>query len=139
MGTVVFDVECGDWTLLCAKDAQHTLSDTVDMVIVGDEFVTDDTSSRVRGLISPYIFDLTPPHPLLGVVGAPSLSPGPLLLMAGDSDDDNAVGPLDLSLLVATFLDAVPVIVPTATSVTTAGSGGTSSWPTASRLAAGYR
>ncbi len=38
MGTATFDVACGNWTSLCAKDEQHTIYDTQPMVVDGLEF-----------------------------------------------------------------------------------------------------
>ena len=43
LGTAVFEVECGDWTELCAKDEQHTLYDTQALAVVGTQYEpTDD-------------------------------------------------------------------------------------------------
>ena len=39
MGTASFEVECGDWTHLCAKDEQHTLYDTQALTDLGTEYV----------------------------------------------------------------------------------------------------
>jgi hypothetical protein len=40
IGVADFEVQCGDWTELCAKDEQHTLYDTQSLTVVGTEYQT---------------------------------------------------------------------------------------------------
>jgi hypothetical protein len=39
-GTAAFEIECGEWDELCAKDEQHTLYDTVPLSTAGTQYTT---------------------------------------------------------------------------------------------------
>ncbi len=49
IGEGVFEVPCGDWDELCAKDEQHTQYDTKGLVMVGNEFQTTATLVLIGG------------------------------------------------------------------------------------------
>jgi hypothetical protein len=42
------NMQCGNWTHICAKDEQHTLSDMTTLSIIGDEYQAD-TSLSLKG------------------------------------------------------------------------------------------
>ncbi len=65
MATAAFQVDCGAWDELCAKDEQHTLYETAALVVVGTQYET-----------------------ML-----------PLLLLAGDTDNDSDVDINDVTWL----------------------------------------
>jgi len=68
-GTAEFDLPCGSWTSLCAKDEQHTL------------------------------FDMQPLSPAEGQF----VTAAPLVLVAGNSDNDSDVDIHDVTYLMFTF------------------------------------
>jgi hypothetical protein len=51
VGTASFEVECGDWDTLCAKDEQHTLNNLQPLVIVGTHYELVDPTAAPLDLV----------------------------------------------------------------------------------------
>jgi hypothetical protein len=107
-GTDTFEVPCGEWTSLCAKDEQHTLYDTQALSVSGN------TSSTVSPLVllggdtdndsDVDINDLTFLMFHFGELAVPQACAWSPAIRDADFSDNGAMGSDDFSILSANWL-----------------------------------
>ncbi len=110
-GTALFDVECGFWTELCAKDEQHTMYNSVALTDCGAYYSTfasillnggdnDNDSDVDINDVTWLLFQFGSP-----VVTNPTCIPWTAALRDADYSNDGAVTSLDYTFITNNWLD----------------------------------
>lgn len=102
------EIPCGDWTMLCAKDRQHTQWDTSALVVSGPSYATVTTLMLEGGDTDDDgdvdINDVTLFLSQFGLIAANGGCPWDTVTRDSDFDNDGAVGSPDYAFLVANWL-----------------------------------